>query len=184
MFTIPNIFSIIRILLIIPVIYFLNSREYLIAFYLIIAAGLTDFFDGYFARKLNQITGAGKILDPLADKLFIDIVAIFLAIKMNFPIWFTALIIGRDLLILIAGYIVIKKKKFIAQSNMIGKVTFTVIVSSAAAYIIDLDFLKLPLIYLGTFFIILSMISYGRKIYLNFKKNNNTTEDTKHKKND
>jgi len=171
--SIANILSIVRIFMVIPVVYFLNRGyfvDYLIAFCLIIVALLTDYFDGYFARRFNQISIAGKILDPLADKIFIGIIAVFLVIKRNFPIWYTFLIIGRDLIICIFGSIIIKKRGLVVKSNIIGKITNNVVVSSAGVYIIDWDFMRLPLVYLGTFFIILSLISYGR-LFLTLKKN-------------
>lgn len=170
--SIANILSIVRIFLVIPVIYFLNRGcfiDYLIAFCLIVAAVLTDYFDGYFARKFNQISITGKVLDPLADKIFIGVIAIFLVIKKNFPIWYVSLIIGRDLIICIFNSIFIKKRGRVIQSNIIGKITINVLVSSAGVYIIDWDFMKQPLVYLGTFFIILSLISYGR-LFLRLQK--------------
>jgi len=171
--SIANILSIFRILLVIPVVYFLNRGyfiDYVIALCLIITAVLTDYFDGYFARKFNQISITGKILDPLADKIFIGIIAIFLVIKRNFPVWYTSLIIGRDLIICIFGSLIIKKRGPVIKSNIIGKITNNVLVSSAGIYIIDWDFMKLPLVYLGTFFVILSLISYGR-LFLRLQKN-------------
>ncbi len=171
MLNIPNILSVIRILFIIPVIFFLNREDYLIAFYLIAAAGLTDYFDGYFARKLGQTSQTGKILDPLADKLLIGAITIFLVIKLNFPVWFAILIIGRDLIIIVLGSFIIKKKKIVMQSDIIGKVTFGILIAAVSVYIIDLDYLKLPFVYLGTFFIIYSLISYG-KCLLKFQKGN------------
>ncbi|MFC1563122.1 CDP-alcohol phosphatidyltransferase family protein [candidate division KSB1 bacterium] len=171
MFSIPNSLSIIRIFLIIPVIFFLNREDYLVVFFLIVAAGLSDFFDGYFARKLKKNSNTGKILDPLADKLFIGVIVIFLVIKLNFPVWFTALIIGRDLIIGIFGIFIIREKKMVMQSNIIGKVTFGILITTVAVYIIDLAFLKVPLIYLGVFFIIFSLISYGISL-LKFQRSN------------
>lgn len=169
MFNIPNILSVIRIIFIIPIIFFLDRENYLITFFLVVAAVLTDFLDGYFARKLKQISNTGKILDPLADKLLIGVIAVFLVIKVNFPIWYAVLIIGRDFIIFIFSFFIIMQKKSISQSNFIGKVTFSVLIASVLVYIIDLDFLKLPLVYLGTFFIIFSTISYG-KYYLEFQR--------------
>ena len=171
--SIANILSIFRILLVIPVVYFLNRGyfiDYVIALCLIITAVLTDYFDGYFARRFNQISITGKVLDPLADKIFIGVIAVFLVIKRNFPVWYVSLIIGRDLIICIFGSLIIKKRGRVIQSNIIGKITINILVSSAGIYIIDWDFMKLPLVYLGTFFVILSLISYGR-LFLRLQKN-------------
>jgi len=72
-FTISNILSLSRIVIVIPIIYFLdlgnsNPRYNLTAFALMIIGALTDTFDGQLARKMNQITNFGKVIDPIADK--------------------------------------------------------------------------------------------------------------------
>lgn len=72
-FTLPNILSYVRLLLI-PVfmVHYLTAtdeRDYLISGMIIVFSGLTDLLDGIIARKFNQITEVGKLLDPIADKL-------------------------------------------------------------------------------------------------------------------
>jgi CDP-diacylglycerol--glycerol-3-phosphate 3-phosphatidyltransferase len=181
MVSIANILSIIRIILVIPVVYFLNRdlpNDYLIVVGLILCAVLTDYFDGYFARKFNQISITGKILDPVADKIFVGAVVIFLVLKRDFPLWYTFLIISKDIIICIFGSLIIKKRKLVLQSNIFGKITNNAIVSSTAVYIIDWDFMKLPLVYLGTFFIVLTLISYGN-IFLKVQKGIVTKEKGK-----
>ena len=72
-FNIPNILTFFRIFSIIPVVvllYFDNQITSLIAGILFSIACITDFFDGFFARKYNLITNFGKFIDPLADKLW------------------------------------------------------------------------------------------------------------------
>lgn len=172
MVSVANILSIMRIVLVIPAVYFLNRdlpNDYLIVFGLILCAVLTDYFDGYFARKFNQISVIGKILDPVADKIFVGAVAIFLVLKRDFPLWYMLLIVCKDILICIFGTLIIRKRKIVLQSNIFGKITNNVIVASSAMYIIDWDFMKLPLVYLGTFFIVFSLISYSN-IYLKVQR--------------
>ena len=79
--TIPNLLSVIRILLI-PVFAVLFLQEhYIIAIAIIIFAELTDLFDGMIARKFNQVSALGKILDPIADKLSQISIVVVLIIK-------------------------------------------------------------------------------------------------------
>ena len=80
-FTIPNIMSVIRIILIIPFIYFYFQSRYILSTILLIASGLTDAVDGFIARKFNMISNLGKILDPLADKITQIAVVVCLTIK-------------------------------------------------------------------------------------------------------
>ena len=67
---IPNILTITRLFLTFPLIIFLEINKPNIVFALIVIGGVTDYFDGYFARKLNLKTRFGAIIDPLTDKIF------------------------------------------------------------------------------------------------------------------
>ena len=67
--TIPNVLSMLRIIAIPFFVYFFVTKKYLIAVLVILISGLTDLFDGKIARKFNQISKLGKLLDPAADKL-------------------------------------------------------------------------------------------------------------------
>ena len=81
--TIPNLMSFIRILLI-PVFGVLFYKGYSVAAVAVLAvSGLSDLFDGKIARKFNQVSNLGKILDPIADKLTIFTIAIILFLKFK-----------------------------------------------------------------------------------------------------
>lgn len=67
--TIPNLLSVVRIALIPVFAVLFNNGDYLWAVIVLAISGLTDFFDGKIARKFNQISALGKLLDPIADKL-------------------------------------------------------------------------------------------------------------------
>jgi len=140
-FNIPNLLSALR-LLTVPSIFLLiiNSTRrnypYLIVVYAL--SFVLDFFDGYIARKLNQETDLGKILDPVADKLMIFSSVIGLSIRSDFPFWLAVVVVGRDLVILAAGSVILRGKKFIPSSMLIGKITFAMLGSLLMIYIIDL----------------------------------------------
>lgn len=81
--TIPNLLSFIRIILI-PIFGYCLMKDHLLAAAIIIAvSGLTDLFDGKIARRFNQVSNLGKILDPVADKLTIITIAIILFVKFR-----------------------------------------------------------------------------------------------------
>ena len=63
-------------------------------------AAWTDFFDGMIARRLNQVSELGKMLDPLADRVFILALALMLVVRGTLVWWLAAIIIGRDVLVL------------------------------------------------------------------------------------
>ena len=73
------------------------------------AGAWTDFFDGYLARRLNQVTELGKLLDPLADRIFIVALAVALVASDALPLWLALGIVARDVLLLAAFPFVDKK---------------------------------------------------------------------------
>ena len=96
---IPNILTISRLFLTFPLIIFLEINKTKLVFALIILGGITDYFDGYFARKLNLKTKFGAIIDPLADKIFLLIPLLWLSKMEIIPFWSLALILFRELII-------------------------------------------------------------------------------------
>ena len=96
---IPNIITLIRIILIVPIIYFLEIKNSNIVWYLLIFAGITDYLDGYIARKFNISSKIGAALDPLADKIIIIIPLIWLCKQNIIPFWSLSLITIREFII-------------------------------------------------------------------------------------
>ncbi len=100
---IPNILTVLRILLVPFFLYCLIQDEgyyKLVAFGIFIFSSITDFFDGYLARKLSAESEFGKMLDPLADKvLVIAALSAFVYLDNQIPVWMVVAIASRDLLI-------------------------------------------------------------------------------------
>ena len=123
-FSLPNMFSYLRIILIPFIIYFLKIRsvEYLTyALALFMFASFTDFVDGWLARKLKQESEFGRFIDPIADK-FLVIASLFaiITIDPSFEIidyWMIVIIVGRDILITIMRLLAIKKGKQLKTSH-------------------------------------------------------------------
>ena len=96
---IPNILTITRLFLTFPLIIFLELNKNNFVFTLIIIGGITDYFDGFFARKLNLKTKFGAIIDPLTDKIFLLIPLLWLSKMGIIPFWSLAIILFRELII-------------------------------------------------------------------------------------
>ncbi len=129
-FYMSNILSLSRFVLLIPASFFIISEgqyHFLVASSFIVLLWLTDVLDGYFARKRNEISGIGKIIDPLADKVSVAVITLLLLLKGILPLWFFAAIVLRDLIILSGGLYVKKKYSVVLQSNWVGKLTAFVI---------------------------------------------------------
>lgn len=111
-----NLLTVFRIVLIAPFLYFINQGKFGTALLLFFIASVTDFFDGYVARKLNQQSKLGQILDPLADKILTTASFIVMAMPHpNFPsipVWLAVAVIGRDVVILLGSAIVYGLTRF------------------------------------------------------------------------
>lgn len=98
--TIPNIITIGR-LMAVPVMIWLIANEYMrAAFYLFLAAGISDGIDGFIAKRFNQRSELGAMLDPLADKMLLMAVYISLGLTHDLPGWLVILVVARDAMIL------------------------------------------------------------------------------------
>ena len=97
---IPNVLTSVRILLVIPVAYYLFESNYLYSLALFLFAGISDAVDGYLARRFLWTSNFGAWADPLADKLIVGVVFVVLAIQGLVPAWLVFVTIGRDLIIL------------------------------------------------------------------------------------
>jgi len=166
----PNLLSLSRVALMPFIILALKNEQSLALLLLMLAAVATDYFDGFFARKQNKISELGKILDPLADKICIDVMVIFLSLWRGFPWWATGLIILRDLLIMAGGLVVIKKIKRVPASNWPGKVTSTVLALAIILYAFDIGSFQFMVLAIGVVMVVVSGLIYLKEAF--FSKNN------------
>ena len=126
--TLANAISISRIILSIPLVLLFEdisvgeTGKYWWAFGLIILIILTDFLDGYVARQADEITNFGKLIDPVADKVCMMVVMIYLIITYQFPflIFFITLVFRDTFLIIIGVYLMFSQDE-VFQSNRSGK---------------------------------------------------------------
>ena len=174
-FTIPNSISAFRLLFIIPIFFFLKQDSptgNLWAVFFMVLATITDTVDGYLARKLNQISYWGKVIDPVSDKVCIASVIIFLAFiprEVKIPIWFVAMVLGRDLAILSANFLAIRLKNAVGTSNKIGQNTAIILVLVIVLYTLKWEPYFQIMMWVGVAMIVISLISYF-KVFLNIMK--------------
>jgi len=126
--TLANAISISRIFLAIPLVLIFEdiadgmTGKLWQAFALIIVIVLTDFLDGYVARKAEEITNFGKLIDPVADKVCMMVVLIYLIISYKLPFLLFFLILGiRDIFLIIIGVYLMFSQEEVFQSNKSGK---------------------------------------------------------------
>lgn len=97
--TVPNLLSALRLLLVPVFLWLILIDQNLLAFAVLAFSSFTDWLDGYLARKLNQMSRLGQLLDPAADRLFILASLLGLAITNQVPWWLVIVIVSRDLLL-------------------------------------------------------------------------------------
>jgi len=159
---IPNLLSVSRILLAIIILLFLSNPKIALVIFLI--AALTDVLDGYLARKWNQETKLGQILDPIADKILVIMVLIALLRIYDLPYWYL-LITLRDVNNIIAIPIIqhIKSKKIlIIPPTILGKLT--TLFQKISIVLILLDFYHHPSIIITIIISFLASIDYNSRI--------------------
>lgn len=140
-FTVPNMLSILRILLI-PVIVYVYvfgdhiENNHLIAAGLIVFSGLTDVVDGFIARKFNMITDFGKFLDPLADKLTQLTVIACLITKFKM-MWIPFIVLAiKEVTALLAKLVIYKKKNRVDGAEWHGKASTVLIVTTLGIHLL------------------------------------------------
>ena len=158
---IPNILSLLRIIMI-PIFYvgFFSdiTNCSLFAALIFIVASLTDWFDGFLARKWSLVTNFGKIMDPLADKLLVMTALVCLLTSFRIPAWAVIVILAREMAI--TGLrIIAASEGVVVAADMLGK--FKTVFQMVAIILLLLNnFIGIYMLYIAIFFTILSGIDY------------------------
>ncbi|RKY54218.1 MAG: signal recognition particle-docking protein FtsY [Candidatus Neomarinimicrobiota bacterium] len=160
--TISNIISIIRAALVIPIIYSLKEGRGNVALLFIIIAIISDMLDGWLARISKEITELGKILDPVADKIVIFGVMLYLFLADLAPLNYFIFLLIRDITISLLGVYMLNNCRVSPRANRMGKVS--IIFTSAAIlsfiYSEKIGQWKTPLIWVSIIFMSISWVQY------------------------
>jgi CDP-diacylglycerol--glycerol-3-phosphate 3-phosphatidyltransferase len=127
LWTPSNLISALRALMTIPAGICIGNGYYVTAAIICFLAFFTDLLDGYVARKTNDVTELGKVIDPLADKIYVGVVVLVMLLNGLLPLWFVLAVLVRDLLILVVGIWATRKFKVVLPSNYPGKAAVLVI---------------------------------------------------------
>lgn len=118
---IPNLISLLRILLVAPLALCLLSKNYTVALGVFLLAGFSDALDGYLARRFNWTSRLGALLDPLGDKLLMVTTYLLLGLQALIPMWLVLVVILRDVIIISGGLL---------YRFLVGEVVIKPIISS------------------------------------------------------
>ncbi|MFL2100734.1 CDP-alcohol phosphatidyltransferase family protein [Desemzia sp. FAM 23989] len=178
-FTIPNILSIIRLILVpVFVSFYVNAdsiQDYRIAGLIILFSGITDLVDGIIARKFNQITDIGKLLDPVADKVTQAAILFCLMVRFQYMWIIVILFLVKELSMLFWNIVLIKKNKKLDGALWYGKVStavFYTCMTIMVAFPMISDAIANGLMLITGFFLLLSFMLYTKIFVYMYQSNN------------
>lgn len=161
----PNTLTIVRLILIPVYLYFFLTGEYILSGVFFSISGLTDFLDGYLARKYNMITDLGRLLDPLADKLtLISILAVLIYMDL-LPKVITITLLTREVFVLFGSGIMYLMGKDLIQPTFLGKLSIFLLYVAIAANLLEIQFFNMILFYVVIPINIISALDYIRNAY-------------------
>jgi CDP-diacylglycerol--glycerol-3-phosphate 3-phosphatidyltransferase len=146
---------------------FPDHRLWAIVFILLAAS--TDFLDGYLARRLHQVSDLGKIIDPLADKVGVGIVAVCMLMTGDIPLWYLVVVLTRDALIFLGGVYIKRRKGIVPQANMAGKIAVNVVALAlllSAIHERSIETLRWGMIWLSIVFMAVSLAVYTKRLFI------------------
>ena len=164
-FTIPNIISLVRLLLIPYILVLYLHMEYNRAAVWIVISFLSDVADGFIARHFNMVSSVGKVLDPIADKMTQGMVFICLLTRYRWLVWFVCFYAFIEFTMLYMGFLSLMYTRKLDQAKWFGKICTGIMI---AGILIMVLFPNLPLIYMQIISciciaaLVFSLFMYGR----------------------
>ena len=148
--SIPNMLSVLRLFMVPVFLVLLLNGQFIAALIVLMVASATDWLDGQIARRFNQVTRLGQLLDPAADRLFIFAALIGLTINGNIPLWLSLIVVSRDLMLVIVYPILARHGYGPLPVHFLGKAgTFALLYALPLLLMVDVwpeaDFIVLPL---------------------------------------
>ncbi len=175
-FYVSNLLSAFRLLLTPFLFYFIYRSQWKFASACGAVAVISDLLDGFFARRFNQHTELGYILDPVADKLAIGAALFALVLSStNFPNWAFVVIVVRDVAIVLGNGVLAYKAKMITRSNLWGKCTSFALSIALMFYLLRPILPQLPAkvefysLCVALVFVVISTVSYARHMFRELK---------------
>ncbi|MCD6335952.1 MAG: CDP-alcohol phosphatidyltransferase family protein [Candidatus Latescibacteria bacterium] len=172
-FTIANGLSALRICCLPFILYFLYHTDrygdWPVLTFMLVAA-LSDVLDGYFARVRHNDSELGRLLDPIADKITIAGIVLFLVWLRDFPLWAAVFIWARDIAIALGGLSLLHSKHIILPSSNLSRYAVLIIVLAIGAFTFQLDRVKWVLLYSGMGLLLLAVVIYASYFFRLFRK--------------
>ncbi len=157
----PNLVTLARIALVPVALVFLAGDHRLAAVAALLVMFVSDGLDGYLARKLGRVTELGKILDPVADKIAVAAVLVYLVVVGEFPLWVFLLVVFRDVAIVMGGVAIARKSRSVPQALMVGKIAVVVLGVVVLVFAADIQVLEPVALVLCVVAVVTSSVAYA-----------------------
>ncbi|MEN2983462.1 MAG: CDP-alcohol phosphatidyltransferase family protein [Dictyoglomaceae bacterium] len=157
--SIPNLITILRFIVIPFYIFSLLDKNFFLALILFLLSALSDILDGYLARKLNQVSNLGKILDPVSDKIIIITSLLYFGLNGYLSFFLVIVFLIKESLMLLVGLYFLSRKIEIISSRIFGKLATVFTSISVIMILIKLSFAEIIFI-IGLFFSLLAGFDY------------------------
>jgi cardiolipin synthase (CMP-forming) len=185
----PNVITSLRLLLLVPLAFYLTVQDYRLSLLIFFVAGVSDALDGFLAKRYNWVSRFGSILDPIADKALLVLTMALLTVNQKISLILFVLVALRDIYIVLGAYIFYKKiGPFNMQPSLISKLNTFVQILLVVAILVSLGYRALPELaiqvftYSVYFTVIASAIHYtlvwGRKFKLELQKQNHQSSQS------
>ncbi len=159
--TLSNIISILRAALAFPIIIFIDRDQMVLATVCVLLAIVSDMIDGFIARKFSTVTLLGKILDPIADKICILSILLYLIISQVISVHFLMGIALRDITLAIMHVYLVNHKLDTLETNYAGKTSTVLISLSLIVYVYDIYPLQNLLLFSAYTVMVFSLVQYA-----------------------
>lgn len=160
-FTWANIISMLRIVLTVPAVWLFATDRWVWGLVILGICVISDWLDGFVARKTNEVSDFGKLIDPLADKVVALGMILLMIIRMDFPLWFMLIMVIRDASIYIMKRIFYKKYKIVTGANIAGKAFILVLTIAGVLWLFEYYLgVNLYAVYVLYFDVLLMLISW------------------------
>ncbi len=139
--TVPNVLSVFRLMLLIPILIFMAQEKRILAVGLMLLGVATDFIDGYIARRWDQKSNLGRLMDPAIDKINILVITAYMIRSplYDFPLWFFLFVFAREIILMLGGLLVVKRRNLVMESNRPGKNSAFAVVMGVLLFVLDLQ---------------------------------------------
>ncbi len=188
----PNVITSLRLLLLVPLAFYLTIQDYQLSLLIFFIAGVSDALDGFLAKRYNWVSRFGSILDPIADKALLVLTMALLTANQKISLLLFVLVALRDIYIVLGAYIYYKKiGPFNMQPSLISKLNTFVQILLVTAVLVSLGYRALPevaiqlLTYLVYFTVVASTVHYtlvwGRKFKLELNRKGSQSSNSSDK---